>query len=299
MDRVWIRAIFTGLFCLFVGLVAFSCQWFASEKKRPRAVETGTSSAAHTVSTRAAFGGVIQAIKSRGELRVGMQVGFVPFQMPGPEGSLVGFDVDAAHLVARAMGVGLRIVRQNWGELIPSIVAGKTDLVMSGMTITPERNLEAVFTIPVFETGRMFLVNKRNTERFKRFRHLNQPGVFVVSGPGALGRLPIGDLLPGAGYREFPTSGDALNEVIQGRAHAYVDDEFAVRLAAARRPDLLVGRFTPLTYEPVAWAMDPRDSHWLNWLNNFIRLIQRDGRLDDLKKKWFQDYYLDMGAPPG
>jgi polar amino acid transport system substrate-binding protein len=99
-----------------------------------------------------------------------------------------------------------------------------------------------------------------------------------------------------AAFREFPDREAALNEVIQGRAHAYVHEEFDVRLACAKRPDVLIGRFIPLTFEPIAWAIAPGDSHWLNWLNNVILAMQRDGRLDELRKKWLHDYYLDLVA---
>jgi polar amino acid transport system substrate-binding protein len=56
----------------------------------------------------------------------------------------------------------------------------------------------------------------------------------------------------------------------------------------------LVGVFTPLTYEPIAWAIRPGDTHWLNWLDNFIRMMHKDGALENLRKKWMHDYYLDV-----
>jgi polar amino acid transport system substrate-binding protein len=225
-----------------------------------------------------------------------MQVGYAPFQMTGQQGTVIGFDVDAAGLTSEALGVGLRIVGQEWDELIPSLLEGKTDIVMSGMTRTPERNIRVVFCDPVVETGRMFLVHKKNAAKFEHIKDLNAAGVFVASGAKGLGTFPIGSLLPKAGHREFRHAADALNEVIEGRAHAYIDEEFAVRMACARRPDKLIGRFTPLTYEAVAWAISPGDCHWLNWLNNFIRGVEKDGRLEDLKRKWLRDYYLDMGS---
>lgn len=243
---------------------------------------------------RTGTGGVIQSIKQRGEVRVGMQVGYVPFQMPGSEGNLMGFDVDTAELVARSLNVQLRIVRLAWPELIPSLLEGATDIVMSGMTVTPERNAEAAFTIPVLETGRMFLVHSVNAKRFGRLDDLNQSGIFVVFPPGGVDGIKLKHLLPKASYREFPTRGRALTEVIEKRAHALVDDEFGIRQGVSAHPDTLTSPFKPLNYEPIAWAIKPGDSHWLNWLNNFIRAIKNDGRLDELKKKWLQDYFLDI-----
>jgi len=297
MARAWIRATIIPFFCVAVILAVLSCQrnepdiaaYKENAEKSTLPRDRPTAQPDHNR-------GVLRTIRDRGELRVGMQVGYAPFQMLGPQGNLVGLDVDAAQILSRALGVGLRIVRQDWAELIPSLLEGKTDLVMSGVAITPERNFEVVFSAPLLETGRMYLVHQKNAERFRKFSDLDAPGVFVVSVPGAVGKLRIRQVLPKAAFREFPDREAALNEVIQGRAHAYIHEEFDVRLACAKRPDLLIGRFTPLTFEPIAWAIAPGDGHWLNWLNNMILSMKRDGTLDELKKKWLQDYYLDIIA---
>ncbi len=295
MSPVCTKAIFWGLLFLVVGLAVFSCGPFSEPPLPKEPVPPPQEALRPAEPSKSRTGGVLKAILERGELRVGMQVGYVPFQMPGPEGSLVGFDVDAAEMVARGLGVGLRIVRQSWPELLPSLLDGKTDVVMSGMTITPKRNLEVVFTVPVLETGRMFLVHRKNADQFKKIEDLDKPGVFVVSHGDGPGELRLNEVLPRAGHRNFRDRAAAVQEVLQGRAHAMVDEEFFIRTAAARHSAALVSRFTPLTYEPVAWAVRPGDDHWLNWLNNFIGAMQRDGRLDRLKKKWLRDYFLDLG----
>ncbi|MFH0824714.1 MAG: transporter substrate-binding domain-containing protein [Pseudomonadota bacterium] len=301
MHRVWIRAFFSGFFCLAIGFVAFSCQWLTQEKPEPSQdarLKTPVKDTGLSSTKKPEAGSVAAAIKERSELRVGMQVGYIPFQMLGPDGTVIGYDADCAAMAAQALGVGLKMVRLNWQELIPSLLAGKIDVVMSGMTITPERNLDVVFTNPVLETGRMLLVHRKNADRIKKPADLDQPGVFVVSSPGGLGRFPLRDHLPNVAYREFPDRLGALTEIIQGRATAYIDEEFSVRMACAKHPDKIMGYFNPLTYEPVAWAIRPGDPHWLNWLNNLILIAQKEGRLDDLRKKWMHDYFLDIVGRP-
>ncbi len=297
MHRVWFRALLSGLFCLCIGLVAFSCQWLSSgEKVEPdsaKQVKQTTEPAPQiTVNTAS----TLESIVREGELKVGLNVGYVPFEMLGSGGSVVGFDVDMAAMIAHDLGVGLRIVRQEWPDLIPSLDQGKIHIIMSAMTITPKRNLSVMFTLPVIETGRMFLVHQKNGSSLTRFKDLNNPGIFVVSRAGGLGSISLQRDLPLAAFREFKDEPSALDEVIEGRAQAYVDDEFVIRLACAKHPDKLISRFQAVTYEPMAWAVRPGDAHWLNWLNNFIGIIQHDGRLNELKKKWLRDYFLDLGA---
>lgn len=268
----------------------------ASPQSAPPQLGTEKTSGAEKLTSETGSS-TLEAIKQRGELRVGMQVGYIPFQMAGNGGSVIGFDADMAEMAAKSLKVALRIVRNNWQELIPSLVAGNADVVISGMTITPERNAEAMFTIPVLETGRMFLVHSMNAERFKRMQDLNQRGVFVVSVPGGLGDLRLKELLPDASYREFPDRAHAAKEVLERRAHAYIDEEFAIRLACATHSQFLTSNFTLLSFEPMAWAVRPNDPHWLNWLNHFIRQVKGDGRLEESKKKWLHDYFLDLRAP--
>lgn len=300
MHRVWFRALLSGLFCLGIGVVAFSCQWLSSEKGPPdEPITRVEKSREPQLPSPSQSDSSLESIRRRGELKVGMQVGYAPFEMLGSGGSVEGFDVDMAAMIAHALGVGLRIVRQDWQDLIPSLLKGETDLIMSAMTITPERNLKVVFTEPVIETGRMFLVHKKEAERFGSFKELNQPGVFVASREGGLGSIQPKEELPLVAVRMFKDKDIGIKEVIEGRAHAYVDEEFAVRMACAKHPGTLIGRFEALTYEPIAWAVRPNDLHWLNWLNNFIRSARRDSTLDKLKKKWLRDYFLDLGARRG
>jgi polar amino acid transport system substrate-binding protein len=290
-----ITRIFAPLFCFLVLAAGTSCRGPESPSKEQRKAAVPPKKSRQVAAEAPAFPrGIIDAIKRRGELRVGMQVGYPPFQMLGNGGQFEGLDVDTAELAARALKVSLRVIRQNWSTLIPSLLAGETDVVMSGMTITPDRNAQAMFTIPVLETGRMFLVNRASAGRFRTIEDLNQAGIFVVSCPGGLGDLRPKELFPRAAYREFPDRTSALAEVLQGRAHAFVDEEVSIRLACATEPGSLVSSFNLLSREAVAWAVRPGDCHWLNWLNNFIRTMRRDGRIDSLKRKWLNNYFQEI-----
>jgi len=277
-------------------LVLVCCGPSAQEPQAPAVVASDRQESTQKVvdADPPGKGTTLEAIIGRGELRVGMQVGYVPFQMLGNDGTLIGLDMDLASMVARSLKVNIRIVRQNWQELIPSLLEGRTDVIMSGMTVTPERNVQVAFTIPLGETGRMFLVHRSNERSFKNVQDLDKNGIFVVSAPGGLGEFPLRDLMPNVSHREFPDRKLALAEVLEKRAHAFIDDEFSIRLACAGNAEALASPLKPLTFEPIAWAVRPGDCHWLNWLDNFIRKINGDGQLDNLKKKWFQDYFLDM-----
>lgn len=295
MSRVWVGALLPCVFCLVIGLVVFSYQGSWSEPKLSFPPHATSAVVSGGLESRFPAQGTLDVIRSRGELRVGMQAGYMPFQIPASDGRPIGLEVDAASLVAQALGVRLRIIRQENRELIPSLLRGKTDVIMSALSITPERNAQVVFTRPVLDTGRVFAVHRDHAESLQQFRDLNRTGLLVVSGLAGCGKFKTKESLPLAACRELPDSRSALDEVIQGRADAYVDEEFAVRMACAKHPDILVGRFEPFTYEPIAWGIRPGDVHWLNWLNNFIDSMQYDGTLEALRKKWRNISPEEMG----
>src|SRR3546814_3295150 len=96
----------------------------------------------------------------RSELRVGVEAGYMPFEMRDRKGKIIGFDVDLARLMARYMGVRLTLVNTQWDGIIPALMTDKFDIMMGGMTITPERNLQVNFADPYIVIGHTVLILK-------------------------------------------------------------------------------------------------------------------------------------------
>ena len=84
----------------------------------------------------------IEKILKRGELRVGFESGYVPFEMTNKKGKFIGFDMDYGRRLAKAMGVKFVPVNTAWDGIIPALMTDKFDILMGGMTITQERNLK-------------------------------------------------------------------------------------------------------------------------------------------------------------
>jgi polar amino acid transport system substrate-binding protein len=91
----------------------------------------------------------IEQIIQRGTLRVGMDV-FVPWAMKDKKGELIGFEIDVARQLAKDMGIKIEFVPTKWSGIIPSLIAGKFDVIIGGMTVTAERNMKINFTNPYY-----------------------------------------------------------------------------------------------------------------------------------------------------
>ena len=89
----------------------------------------------------------LKKVAERGELRVGMTANQPPFTMKAKDGSVIGYEADLANMLAAAMGVKLTIVETPFPELLNALETGKVDVVMSGMTMTFERNMKVAFAL--------------------------------------------------------------------------------------------------------------------------------------------------------
>jgi polar amino acid transport system substrate-binding protein len=241
----------------------------------------------------------LEEILKRGKLLVGMEAGYQPFEMQDEKGNIVGFDVDMAYEMGKAIfGKGgekkVELVNTAWEGIIPALMTHKFDIIMSGMTLLQSRNLKVNFCEPYYYIGQCLLIQKKDKDKYKSYKDLNKKGVIVTSKLGTTGSFTAERLMPKATYRFFKTEAEAALQVANGIADAFVYDEPQVRVNAAKYKDTTVGIFEPLTYEPLAWAIRKGDPDFLNFLNNFLKQTRGDGRWDRLKQKWFVDYVEEM-----
>ncbi|SMC27124.1 amino acid ABC transporter substrate-binding protein, PAAT family [Desulfacinum hydrothermale DSM 13146] len=231
----------------------------------------------------------LEQILKRGELRVGFEAGYMPFEMTDKKGNFVGFDIDMAKEMAKAMGVKFVPVNTAWDGIIPSLITGKFDIIMSGMTITQERNLKVNFADPYIIVGQTILLNKKHEGKVHSYKDLNDPKYIVTSKLGTTGEQAVKRMIPKCHYKSFETETEAALEVVNGKADAFVYDlPFCVVFMAQQGAGRLVFLDKPFTYEPLAWAINKGDPDFLNWLNNFLRQVKNDGRYDRIYHKWIK-----------
>jgi len=228
-------------------------------------------------------------ITERGELRVGFEAGYLPFEMADKKGNFIGFDIDVAKEMAKAMGVKFMPVNTAWDGIIPALITKKFDILISGMTITQERNLKVNFADPYIIVGQTILLNKKHEGKVTSYKDLNDPKYTVTSKLGTTGEQAIKRMIPKANYKSFEVESEAALEVLTGKADATVYDlPFCATFMAQQGEGKLVFLDEPFTFEPLAWAVRKGDPDFLNWLNNFLRQIKNDGRYDRIYNKWIK-----------
>ena len=228
-------------------------------------------------------------ILQRGAVRIGFDAGFLPFEMTDKKGRFVGFDLDIAGELAKAMGVRLEPVNTAWNGIIPSLITDRFDMILSGMTITKERAQKVDFTDPYFVTGQTVILDKRHAGKVRQISDLNHPGYRIASKLGTTGELAVKRLLPQSRYMAYETEKDAASAVLDGKADAFVYDlPFCIFFMATKNNGQLVLLDTPVTRENLGIALRKGDPAMLDWLNAFLSELRRTGRYQQIYDRWFR-----------
>jgi len=252
-------------------------------------------------------GSTLEGILKRGELRIGLEVGYMPFEMidkrsglrqkeirhgdfrrKGRQLSLMGFDIDVGIEMAKALGVKPVFVDTMWPSIIPALNLGRFDIIFGGMSVTESRKEKVDFVDPFMTVGQTVLLNARHTETVQSYKDLNDSKFIVVSKPGTTGEEAVQRLIPKATYETADTEIEGAMRVLEGTADAFVYDfPFNAVFRALNPSNQLVFLDKPFTEEPIAWAIRKNDPDFMKFLNGFLARMKADGRFDQIYFKWF------------
>lgn len=235
----------------------------------------------------------ISKIVQNGELRVGLDPGYMPFEMRDKRGQIIGYDVDLAKKIAKEMGVKLTIVPTSFDGIIGGLLSDKFDMIISAITITQARNLQVNFSEPYVVIGQTLLVNRALKNKIKKVSDLDDKKYKIVTKLGVTGEIVAKKYFKNAKIVTFDTESDALSEVLNSKADAFIYDQpYNILFMTDKGKDRLIHYDTPLSYEPLAIAIRKGDPDFLNWLNNFMRQIKED-KIENfhhnLYEKWLKD----------
>ena len=231
---------------------------------------------------------LLHTIKKNGKLRVGLDAGYMPFEMTDKKGQVVGFDVDIAQAIADSMGVKLELVNTDFDGMVPALLADKFDIIISGMTITQERNMQIMFSDSYIEVGQAVLLHPKHKDTIKSYKDLNDPKYTVVSRLGTTVEQAVKKHLSKATYKSFDKETDGGMEIVNGGGDAFVYDlPFCVVFKAQQGKDLIF-LDQPFTYEPLGIGFRQGDPDFMNWINNFLRQYKADGRYEQIYNKWMK-----------
>jgi len=228
-------------------------------------------------------------IQQRGELVVGTAASMPPLNMTTKTGEIIGFEIDMARAMADAMNVKLRLAPMPFADLLPALSAGSVDVVISGMTMTPQRNMTVAFVGPYFISGKSFLTTT-STLTSKGSAELNDPAMRIAALRGSTSESFVKETIPKATLVTTKDYDEAINLIQQGKVDIMIADLPACVVTVARYPERgLFALATPLTREPIGIALPGNDPLLVNWTQNWLREIEAGGNLEVMRELWFKN----------
>ncbi|MDJ0868668.1 MAG: transporter substrate-binding domain-containing protein [Myxococcota bacterium] len=231
---------------------------------------------------------VVAGIAKRGDLRVGMSGSQPPLNFERG-GRLVGLDVDLARAIGAMMGVRPVIVRKPFAELLGALESGEVDVVISGMTINPGRNMRAAFIGPYLTTGKSILTRSAQLGEADDPGDLDSPDITLAAVAGSTSQDYAQAFMPKAKLRTPASHDEAVRLLLAGEVQAVVADHEVCAFSVARnRRAGLINLAEPLTVEPLGIAVVPGDAHLLNLLENILASLDESDLTGSLRRRWIE-----------
>jgi polar amino acid transport system substrate-binding protein len=240
--------------------------------------------AADKVVTPPSFNQIVAAHK----LRVGTYIS-IPYAMKTADGKFAGSEIDIAQRLAKDIGATLEVKTFEWEQLIPALQRGDIDIIISDLSITPERALQVYFSNPYASSGVGIATNIKLTSDFGSIDNLNRPDIAIGAIGGTVSEDVARQVFPKASIKVFTDDQKAEDALVKGLLHAFVRGEPVPRFMALRHPkEVDVPIAKPLVATREAFAVRKGDNDFVNFLNAWIVAREADAWLISTHKYWLE-----------
>lgn len=229
-------------------------------------------------------GNLLDEIKDRGSLKVGMVLQFEPQMYIDDAGNPAGYDVDLMNMLAEDLGVELEINNLEFDAMIPGLIARQFDMVSVGLVGRPARLEQLWFTCPYVPYRQVVVVN--NDSGIMSMDQLNSSDVTMTALTGSTAANLTETRFPNAELVQLD-QGPAFLEVASGRADAIVVEEYLALPFVAENPSTSVlNPNAPFVAEEYgAWAVPRGEVVWLEYLNGWLAYYISRGTLDEVYER--------------
>lgn len=222
------------------------------------------------------------------QLVVAMELAYPPFETKDESGNPSGISADFVKAFGESIGKEVKIENTGWDGLIPSLQTGKSDLIMSSMTITDARKEQVDFSNPYANSLLAILANKNS--KISSIDDLNVKGKKIAVKIGSTGYLYAKEHLSNAEIIALTDESACVTEVSQGKADGFLYDQLTIYRNQMQNKDTTEAIFIPFQ-DVESWgiAVKKGNTELLAQLNTFIEQYTADGGFDELTEKYMSD----------
>lgn len=221
--------------------------------------------------------------KEAGEVVMGTNADFPPFEFRNEQNEVDGFDVDIAKAVAGKLGKELVIEDMEFGGLTQALNSKRIDMAIAGMTITEERKKEVNFSEPYYNAGQTVVVLEDET-KIKGVDDLE--GKIIAVQLGTTGDMEAHDRFPKENIRQYNKINEGFLDLANRRVDAIIIDvPVADRYIEIKGGCKTVGGV--FTEELFGIAVNKDNTELLEEINKVLMELKESGQYGELINKWF------------
>lgn len=227
----------------------------------------------------------LEKIKDRGEITIGTSGIYPPFEFVAA-GELVGFDIDLGRMIAKKLDVEAKFVKIEWKGIIAALKSGRTNILITAMTRTPDRAKQIGFSVPYYVTAMAVIVRKGNTDIKSRD---DLKGRVLGAEQGSRGEHEAKSV----GAKEIKSYDSvmlAFKDLEIGRVEAVTEMlPASMYLIARQYKGLKVAASYNKGVVGVNTRLENRDLRAA--INGAIEELKAEGKLRELNEMWFGEMY--------
>ncbi len=231
----------------------------------------------------------VATLVNRKVIKVGLEANFMPLVFK-ENGRIKGIEPEIAARIGELSGAKIELCEYPWNDLIPALEAGKIDVIMSGMTITAEREKKVDFTKSYIRAGQMALLRTSDVAEFSTKEKITGTTKKIGFIKDTTGDFFVSEKCTKAQKVPFKETADGIKALSDKKIDVFIID--APVVWEMSNPDL-TALLDPLTEEYLGWAVRKNDKGMLEGLNKCLILMEMDGSLDSIKKKWIPKLLLN------
>ena len=238
------------------------------------------------MSSAFAQGSHLEQVQTRQALRVCIWPDYygITFRSPTTQ-QLAGIDIDLALALASDLGVKPTFVDSSFSRLIDDITQDRCDIAMFAVGILPARAEKLQFSPPYLQSD-IYAITTRSNRRIKTWNDIDQPDRVVAVAKGTLHEPIMKEKLRHATLQVLDTPHAREQEVESGRADVFMTDyPYSRRMLETTDWARLVAPTSTYHLTQYAYATQKGDDAWQARITQFVRDIQRDGRLREAAKR--------------
>lgn len=226
----------------------------------------------------------LEQIKQSGEVSIGMLVDFPPYGFLNEQNQPDGYDADVAKLLAKDLGVELKLVPVTGPNRIPYLLGGRVDLLIASLGVTEARSKRVDYSQPY--AGIEIFVYGQTDVAIPDAEALK--GKVIGVARGSTQDASVTKIAPeGTTIQRFPSDASAVQALLTGQVQAIGVSGTVIHHIEQRAGDRFDKKFS-LRQQVQGIAVRPDDDKLRAYLDDFLRRIKDNGKLAAVYEKWLK-----------